>query len=213
MASAYEIEWERQRGRTDIPAGHLPGHRWYLRLDCPADVAPALAPCDGLSLVRAHKPTIAFYRFLYHTAGEAFLWADRRQMSDGELEPLIVQDAIHLMVLYLKGTPAGFFELLVPQAGDNDEPCEVKYFALLPGFIGKGLGSFMLTRAINYAAEASHGPLILDTCTLDHGAAFENYKKRGFVVYREEDYIYPDPRLDGTMPVDCGAHVPLATRA
>ena len=205
MSTTYELEWERQKQRTDLPAGYLPVHRWYLRIDEPWKTDENPAPRDGVTLQRARKPSIQFYRFLYHTAGEEFVWGDRRRMSDDGLLPIILDDNIHIMVLYDQGTPAGFFEMDFRRTHES----EIKYFALLPGYLGGGLGSFMLNQAIVFAGKRQ-APLILDTCTLDHYSALENYKKRGFTVYREEDEEYPDPRLDGTIRRDAGQHVPLA---
>ena len=201
----YEAEWQRQRQRTGLPEKHLAVHRWYLRLDEPWLVEDRPAPSDDLKIVRAKRPTVSFYRFLYHTAGEEFVWGDRRRMSDEKLAGLISDEHVHVMVLYKAGTPAGFFDINFGEPGST----EIKYFALLPGFIGQGLGSYMLNQAIRYGGQRKV-PLLLDTCTLDHPSALENYKKRGFVIYDEEDEEYPDPRLDGTMPRHVGKHVPLA---
>ena len=203
--TTYETEQARQKSRRDIPTGHLPVHRWYLRMEQPWQVELLDAPRDGISIVRAEKPTIAFYRFLYHTAGEEFLWGDRRRLSDDDLAELIGSPDVHLMVLYDHGTPAGFFELNFTKRDQS----EIKYFALLPGFIGRGLGSYMLNQAIVMGGVPKL-PLIVDTCTLDHSSALENYKKRGFEIYAEEDEVYPDPRLDGTLPPHVGSHVPPA---
>lgn len=203
--TAYELEWQRQKQRTGLPAGHIPVHRWYLRLDQPWAVEARTSPRDDLLIMRAEKPTIPFYRFLYHTAGEDFVWGDRRRMSNEKLAGILAQEDVHVMVLYKSGTPAGFFEVDFRAANST----EIKYFALLPGNIGLGLGGYMLNCAIRYAGR-SKLPLILDTCTLDHGSALENYLKRGFVIYDRQDEEYPDPRLDGTIPRHAGKHVPLA---
>ena len=201
----YEAEWQRQRQRSDLPPKHLAVHRWYLRLEEPWTVEDRKPPSDDLAIIRANQPTVAFYRFLYHTAGEEFVWGDRRRMSDEKLASLIGDDKVHVMVMYKAGTPAGFFDINFSEPDST----EIKYFALLPGFIGQGLGSYMLNQAIRYGGQRQV-PLLLDTCTLDHPSALENYKKRGFVIYDEDDEAYPDPRLDGTMPREAGKHVPLA---
>ncbi len=202
--TTYEKEWQRQLARSDIPSGHLPVHRWYLRLENPQNLQTPTPPHDDLTIIRAENPTVDFYRFLYQTAGEEYLWGDLRRRSDEELFDLISPGHIHLMVLYVAGVPAGFFEL---DFGHEDR-INLKYFALLPGFTGGGLGSFMLSSCIHYAGQRRHLPLTVDTCTLDHPIALENYRARGFVEWREEDEIYLDPRLDGTVPKDAGKHVP-----
>lgn len=202
--TTYQAEWLRQLARKDIPALHLPVHRWYLTHPDPASVEERTAPREDLTFVRAHKPSIEFYRFLYHSAGEEYLWGDRRRMSNEQLLPLICQDTIHIVVMYAAGVPAGFFEL----SFRRKESSNLKYFALLPGFQGGGMGSTMLNRCIRYAASQQAVPLSVDTCTLDHPIALENYRNRGFVFDRGEDEIYPDPRLDGTVPPHAGKHVP-----
>jgi len=203
--STYEKEWQRQRSRSGLPPKHLAVHRWYLRLDKPWEIADRDPPMNGLTIMRANNPSVAFYRFLYHTAGEEFVWGDRRRMSDEKLAGLISNQDVHVMVLYKQGTPAGFYDINFSDPAET----EIKYFALLPGNIGLGLGGYLLTQSIRYAGQRKV-PLVLDTCTLDHSSALENYRKRGFVVYREEDEEYPDPRLDGTIPREAGRHVPLA---
>lgn len=205
MTSDYHQEWQRQLTRKNVPPGHLPVHRWYLRLEDPASNPRPAPPASHLRIIRAEKPNVPFYRFLYHTAGEDYLWGDRRRMSDADLLAKIDHADIHVMVLYDRGTPAGFFEMDFSAAKHS----KVNYFALLPGNIGKGLGSYLLNEAICYAGRRDM-PLILDTCSLDHSSALENYKKRGFAVYREEDEEYPDPRLDGTISASAGKHLPLA---
>ncbi|NKB52297.1 MAG: GNAT family N-acetyltransferase [Rhizobiaceae bacterium] len=206
--SIYDKESQRQALRqqgNDVPAGHLAVHRWYLRLAEPWKIADRDPPSEGLTIMRANNPSVAFYRFLYHTAGEEFVWGDRRRMSDEKLAGLIGKDDVHVMVLYKSGTPAGFYDVNFSDPSET----EIKYFALLPGNIGQGFGGYLLTKAILYAGEKKV-PLVLDTCTLDHPMALENYRKRGFEIYREDDEEYPDPRLDGTIRKDAGQHVPLA---
>ena len=200
----YQKERERQNTRTGLPKNHLAVHRWYLRMEQPWQFDQP-EPRDDLSVVRAENPSIQFYRFLYHTAGEEFVWGDRRRMDDDTLLPIITNPDIHVLVLYQSGTPAGFCEVDCRRSNET----EIKYFALLPGFIGGGLGRYFLSWAIHFAGRREV-PLILDTCTLDHPSALENYRKRGFEIYREEDEEYPDPRLDGTIRRNAGKHVPLA---
>jgi len=107
----YQKEQRRQWSRNDIPSGHLPVHKWYLRIDDPSKIEATQPPPENVSIVRANSPTIEFYRFLYNNAGEEFLWGDRRRLSDTDLLTLISPETCHLMVLYESGTPAGFCEL------------------------------------------------------------------------------------------------------
>lgn len=210
MMTPYELEWERQRARTNIPDGHLPVHRWYLRHDNPKSLSKPAPPRSKLTIIRAVNPSIEFYRFLYHTVGEDYLWGDRRRMDDATVMADTQKETTHVMVMYSDGVPAGFYQLDFapkPRHPNDSAATEIAYFGLLPGFIGGGLGSYMLACAIEQAAEPG-GPVTLNTCTLDHPIALENYRKRGFEIIDEEDEFYPDPRLDGTIDPAAALHVP-----
>jgi GNAT superfamily N-acetyltransferase len=80
--------------------------------------------------------------------------------------------------------PAGYFEL----REHDDRSVEIAYFGLLPDFIGRGWGKYLLTRAAEAAWQLKPSRIWLHTCTLDHPAALPNYLKRGFRAVREETY-------------------------
>jgi len=94
------------------------------------------APLDKLALMRAEACTVSFYRYLYDTVGEPWLWFERRIIDDASVAAQIHRPAIEIFVLYVRGVPAGFFEL------DTAAPRETKlcYFGLIPDFIGRRLG-------------------------------------------------------------------------
>ena len=105
------------------------------------------APSEKLALMRAEACTASFYRYLYDTVGEPWLWFERRLIDDGALLAEIRKPTIEIFVLYVRGVPAGFFEL------DIAAPRETKlcYFGLIPDFIGRRLGPYMLQAAIDQA--------------------------------------------------------------
>ena len=70
-----------------------------------------------------------------------------------------------------------------------DGSIEIAYFGLLREFLGRGLGGHLLTQAVQRAWEAGASRVWVHTSTLDHPAALPNYLKRGFKVYKTEDYI------------------------
>jgi GNAT superfamily N-acetyltransferase len=139
-------------------------------------------PGEGLAVVHARRPTVAYYRFLYDAVGRDYDWTSRRKLSDAELAAILgdLRDEVH--VLTVKGAPAGFAELDRRVEGE----IELVQFGLMPEFIGQGLGRYFLQWTID--KEWSHSPrrLWLHTCTKDHPAALPNYLKAGFAVYKEE---------------------------
>ena len=92
--------------------------------------------------------------------------------------------AITLHVLYVQGSPAGYYELKLGQDG----AVEIAYFGLLPEYIGRGLGKGLLSDAIRSAWARGASRVWLHTCTLDDPAAMPNYLKRGFKPFKDEKY-------------------------
>ncbi|MEM7171798.1 MAG: GNAT family acetyltransferase [Pseudomonadota bacterium] len=148
-------------------------------------------PGQAVALLRAVSPTLSFYRYLYHQVGDPWQWYDRRALSDEALSAIIHDELVEIYVLYADGTPAGFAELDRRPAPTID----LAFFGLIPDFIGRGLGPFLLGSAIDIAW--SHGPerLTVNTCTLDHASALPVYQRMGFKPYRRETKIYRDPRF------------------
>ena len=62
------------------------------------------------------------------------------------------------------------------------------YFGLAPGSIGRGMGKHLLSCAVRDAWALGPSRVWLHTCTLDHPNALPNYRARGFVPYKSEQY-------------------------
>jgi GNAT superfamily N-acetyltransferase len=153
-------------------------------------------PLERLALMRAERPTVSFYRYLYNTVGERWLWFERRRLSDEELAALIGRAEVEIYVLYVRGVPAGFFEL------DTAEKRETRlsYFGLVPEFIGRGFGAYLLSAAIDCAWLRGIARLWLTTSRFDHPKALRLYQQAGFVVYAQRRIRFEDPRLSGFLP-------------
>jgi GNAT superfamily N-acetyltransferase len=156
----------------------------------------APVPLDKLALMRAEACTVSFYRYLYNTVGEPWLWFERRLLDDTALAEQILKPTIEICVLYVRGVPAGFFEL------DIAAPRETKlcYFGLIPDFIGRHLGPYLLQAAIDQAWSRPLDRLWLHTSTFDHPKALSVYQQAGFVVYARRPVLFEDPRERGTLP-------------
>jgi GNAT superfamily N-acetyltransferase len=147
--------------------------------------APSTAPARPLpadtQVVRVVRPTVAFYRYLYNTTGEAHLWWLRRVAPDAELATILSDPRLSIHVLYRGGAPAGFYELDRRNAPDIN----LSYFGLLPHAIGQGLGTAFLRQAVDTAwAEGARG-ITVNTCTADNPRALPGYRRIGFRPLRE----------------------------
>lgn len=154
---------------------------YYLQMFSPPQRALA-PPREGLAVVHARKPTVAYYRFLYDAVGRDYDWVSRKKLSDEALAAIIHDARVEVHVLQAEGVPAGFAELDRRSEGE----VELVQFGLMPEFIGQGLGKFFIQWTIDRAW--SYGPkrLWLHTCTNDHPAALPNYLKAGFLLYQQE---------------------------
>jgi GNAT superfamily N-acetyltransferase len=139
-------------------------------------------PREGLAVVHARRPTVAYYRFLYDTVGRDYEWTSRKKLSDAELAALLHDPRLEVHVLMADGIPAGLAELDRRIEGE----IELVHFGLMPEFIGQGLGRYFLQWTIDKAWSCHPRRFWLHTDTKDHAAALPNYLKAGFVIYREE---------------------------
>ena len=129
-----------------------------------------------LMLMRAEKPAVGFYRYLYDAVGGSYHWLDRKRLTTAELTSLIHGEGVEIWVLYVAGAPAGYFEL----APAEDKAVELEYFGLIPDFHGAGLGKWFLAEAIRAAWARKPHKLVVETCTLDGPAALPLYQRLGF---------------------------------
>ena len=157
--------------------------RTYLEMQAPGDLnaAPLAA---GARVEQVFSCPVSFHRFLYREVGRNYHWRDRLTWSDEQVALYLRDPAITVHVLYVQGSPAGYYELKLEQDGS----VEVAYFGLLPEYIGRGLGKGLLTDAVRSAWGRGAKRVWLHTCTLDDPAALPNYVKRGFKPFKDEKY-------------------------
>ena len=154
----------------------------YLEMTSPAQRSSPPGRTEPVTIVRAERPTISFYRYLYNTVGADWDWHERRRLSDEALAAIIHDDAVEIFVLYVRGVPAGYVEL------DRriEAEMEIAYFGLIPEYIGRGLGPDLLDWALERAWSYRPRRVWLHTCSLDHPKALAVYRRAGFKVYDRE---------------------------
>ena len=59
--------------------------------------------------LRADNPTVSFYRYLYNTVGEPWLWYERRAFDDATLLQMFADDFVDIFAVHI-GVP-GFFRI------------------------------------------------------------------------------------------------------
>jgi GNAT superfamily N-acetyltransferase len=154
----------------------------YLEMVAPPTGSAPVAPRSDLRIMRAEGISVGYYRFLYDTVGEPWRWIDRRRMDQAALASILADPRVAVHVLYAGGVPAGYIEL----DGRADGEIEVAYFGIAPGFIGQGLGPYLLGWGVATAWATAPRRLWVHTCSLDHPAALRTYLDIGFREVRRE---------------------------
>ena len=171
---------------ADCVPADLPGPRavvevttTYLEMHAPP-ATPLGPPPPGAQVVRAVRPSVRFYRYLYDAVGAPWHWYDRRRMPQDELAAILRDDRVEVHVLWKDGEPAGYAEL----DRRTDAQVELAYFGIMPDAIGQKLGPWLLAWAIREAwRPAGVARVWVHTCTLDHPAALRTYLAAGFTSY------------------------------
>lgn len=158
--------------------------RTYLQMVSPDQLKPAKLADDRLRIEQVIECPPSFFRYLYVEVGRNYHWIDRLNWTDEQICAYLNQASIKIWVLYCAGAPGGYFELRQHEDGS----VEIAYFGLLREFIGRGIGKYLLTVAIQQAWKQAHDRIWVHTCTLDHPAALSNYLRRGFKPFRKETY-------------------------
>jgi GNAT superfamily N-acetyltransferase len=177
-------------------------------LEAPAGLKRLVPEGDvPVQLVRWKDCSAAKYRLLYSRVGAQWLWWSRMAKADDELEAIIRDPAVQLYAVVDRArVEVGMLELDFRVAGE----CEIAFFGLIPGATGKGLGKWLMRKALQlgWGGEGVRR-MWVHTCTLDGPTALPFYMAQGFTPYARYVEIFPDPRLAGVLPADCAGQQPV----
>ena len=163
---AYTVTYLEMAARPSYPYPHL----------------PATHPA---SLIKADAPPAWYFLALYDAVGRDYAWEDAHDREEEDIQAWLDAPMVELYTLHARGWPQGVFMLDERERGT----CNLAYFGLVPEAVGKGLGKFLLQTAIHTAWDREDvSRLTVNTCTLDHPRALQNYQKNGFSPVRREDH-------------------------
>jgi GNAT superfamily N-acetyltransferase len=158
--------------------------RTYLEMRDPSELQPARCDDPLIRVKLQSECSVELFRSLYIEVGKNYHWVDRLPWTDEDIRAHLDQSAVSLWLMTRDDKTAGYFELRKCE----DRSTEIAYFGLVPEFIGRGLGKYLLTCATKQAWADGASRVWLHTCTLDDPAALPNYLKRGFRPFRTEMY-------------------------
>lgn len=141
----------------------------------------------GVSLIEAEVASPELSQFLFCAVGQHWRWYSRLSWDYAQWLAYLTSKDVRTWVLYQRGTPAGFVELVRHLEPTEGRPSvELKFFGLLPAFIGQGLGALLAQAAVALAqqwlADTEQARVWLHTCSADHPSALRTYQQAGFVI-------------------------------
>ena len=161
----------------------------YLEMRSPEQLRPKRVASDKWR-VTSFKKTGASWRFnrdMYFRVGEQWQWIDKRPWTDEQWKEYVAAPEMRTFAAYYDDALAGYYEL----RQDTKGGVEIAYFGLVSEFISRGLGSVLLTSAIEEACSRRGGitptRVWVHTCNRDHPRALANYEARGMVIYKVEE--------------------------
>jgi GNAT superfamily N-acetyltransferase len=207
MTKEGEISIPLSDGYTDVPEGKIAAVVTSLEMLAPPRPRPD-PPEAPWTLRRVVDPDLNWFRDLYRRVGQDWLWFSRLQLTDDALAAVIRDRAVELYALeYLRGHE-GLLELDFRQAG----VCELSFFGVTPGLVGKGAGRWLMNHALELAWSRPIRRFWVHTCTLDHPRALAFYLRSGFSAFRRQVEVADDPRNSGILPRNAASEIPIMGR-
>ena len=191
-------------GYADVPAGKIAAVVTHLRMMAP----PARRGGGGSgdwSVRLVPEPSAAWYREQYRRVGENWLWFSRLNLDAPALEKIVRDPLVEVYSLLYDGRDEGLLELDFRVEG----MCELAFFGIVPGLIGRGAGRFLMDHAIERAWRKPIRCFWVHTCTFDHPGAISFYMRSGFEPFKRQIEIADDPRLTSGYPPEAAPHIPM----
>jgi GNAT superfamily N-acetyltransferase len=166
----------------------LKAHVTELEMTAPPKASLAVPVNIQTAIIRAPEIPLHYYRYLYRQVGKRWHWYKRLRLTNDELAAAIHSPQVSISVLYVDGSPAGFFEL----AKLADNVVELSHFGLFERAMGLGIGKWFLLQALYAAWQDNPAKVTVTTNNLDHPRAIQLYQMMGFSpVSTREGIIEP----------------------
>jgi ribosomal protein S18 acetylase RimI-like enzyme len=162
---------------------------YYLELRSVEQFRRSEADVPDLEIREARIACPELGRFLYTAVGRPWRWTDRLGWTYSKWLAHLERPEVELWIAYQNGVIAGYFEL----EHQPEASVEIAYFGLLRQFMGNGIGGLLLSDAVQRAFGTGAGRVWLHTCSLDSPQAIENYRARGFELFKEETTLEDVP--------------------
>ena len=123
-------------------------------------------------------------KFFYKQIGIDHYWRDRLVWSDKDWLNYVKNKNLETHIIKKNDDLVGYYE---QEYHENSNEVELINMGVLKEFRGLKLGSILLNHAIASASRKNPNRMWVHTCSLDHKYALNNYKSKGFRVFKEEE--------------------------
>ena len=135
-------------------------------------------------IILDEKKDFKLNKFFYKQIGIDHYWRDRLLWSDKEWLKYVANKNLETHILKKKNNFIGFYE---QEYHPESNEVELINMGVIKDFRGLKLGSALLNHAIASATRNNPSRMWVHTCSLDHKYALQNYKSKGFKLFKEEE--------------------------
>ena len=139
---------------------------------------------ENYLIILDDKKNFELNKFFYKQIGVDHYWRDRLIWSDKEWLKYAENKNLETHILKKGEDLVGFYE---QEFHSTSNEVELINMGILKEFRGLKLGSILLNHAIASASRKNPDRMWVHTCSLDHKHALQNYKSKGFEIFKEEE--------------------------
>ena len=139
---------------------------------------------DSHKIILDEKKDFHLNKFFYKQIGIDHYWRDRLFWSDNEWLKYVSNKNLETHILKKGDNLIGYYEQEYHPVSNE---VELINMGVLKEFRGIKLGSVLLNHAIASASRKNPIRMWVHTCSLDHKNALQNYKSKGFEIFKEEE--------------------------
>ena len=139
---------------------------------------------ENYQIILDDKKNFELNKFFYKQIGVDHYWRDRLIWSDKEWLKYAENKNLETHILKKGEDLVGFYE---QEYNSTINEVELINMGILKEFRGLKLGSILLNHAIASASRKNPNRMWVHTCSLDHKYALQNYKSKGFEIFKEEE--------------------------
>ena len=142
---------------------------------------------EGCEIYLDHQKDYNLNKFFYKQIGIDHFWRDRLIWTNKEWLRYTSNVNLETWILKKNNELVGFYEQEFHQ-GLNE--VELINMGILKEYRKNKLGSYLLKHSIKRAFVNNPFRMWVHTCSLDHKHALQNYKSKGFKLFKEEVFNF-----------------------